>query len=98
MSSNLISFPVYTTSLLDCDIIRCILSYALLLPRAIVVRAIVLHAFATDRFCLRGLVGAVLSCALLSGHPINQIIKQLIKFNELFRYRSPQLISYGEPI
>ena len=49
---------------------KALLSYALLLPRAIVVRAIVLRAFATARFCLHGFVGVVLSCALLSGHPL----------------------------
>ena len=43
---------------------------ALLLPRAIVLRAIVLRAFVTARICLRAFVGAVLSCALLSGHQI----------------------------
>ena len=64
-----ISFLVYTTRLLDCDIVRCfqflslimqtilaLLSCALLLPRAIVLRAIVLRAFVTARIV----------CALLS--------------------------------
>ena len=81
MPSNTHYFQVYTTRLLDCDIIRCIffvqeykdynlalLSCALLLPRAIVLHANDLRAFVTARCCLRGFVGAVLSCALLSGH------------------------------
>ena len=45
-----------------------LLSYALLLPRDFVLRAIVLRAFVTARFCLRAFVGAVMSCALMSGH------------------------------
>ena len=82
MPSNSISFPVYTTIVylivisfdvsflsLNMSTILALLSYALLLPRAIVLRAIVLCAFLTARFCLRAFVGAVMSCALLSGHP-----------------------------
>ena len=48
--------------------IQALLSYALLLPRAIVLRDFVQRAFVTARFCRRGFVGADLSCALLSGH------------------------------
>ena len=83
-----ISFLVYTTRLLDCDIIRwfqcfslimqtllALLSCALLLPRAIVLRAIVLRAFVTARICLRAFVGAVLSCALLSGHRNSNVVQ-----------------------
>jgi hypothetical protein len=90
MPSNTHYFQVYTTRLLDCDIIRCIffvqeykdynlalLSCALLLPRAIVLRANDLRAFVTARCCLRGFVGAVLSCALLSGHPIFVVIGRI---------------------
>ena len=63
----MISFDVSFLSM-NMSTIPALLSYALLLLCAIVVRAIVLRAFATARFCLRGFVGAVLSCALLSGH------------------------------
>ena len=63
----MISFDVSFSSMYM-STIQALLSYALLLPRAIVVRANVLRAFATARFCLRAFVGAVLSCALLSGH------------------------------
>ena len=64
----MISFDVSFLSL-NMSTILALLSYALLLPHAIVLRAIVLRAFVTARFCLRGFVDAVLSCALLSGHP-----------------------------
>ena len=59
---------------LNMSTILALLSNALLLPRAIVLRA-----FVTARFCLSGFVGAVLSCALLSGHPYKHIKFQLEK-------------------
>ena len=48
MSSSLISFPVYTTSLLDCDIIRCIFFVDEFVDYT---SAFVVRAFVTARYC-----------------------------------------------
>ena len=58
MSSSLISFPVYTTSLLDCDIIRCIffVDEYVDYTSAFVVRAFATARFLFARFCRRGFV------------------------------------------
>ena len=70
-----------------------LLSCALLLPRAIVLRAIVLRAFVTARICLRAFVGAVLSCALLSGHHIRLYLTYLKSRHSsvLFDFHSQRL-------
>ena len=52
-------------------IVLALLSFALLLPCAIVLCDFVQRAFDTARFCLRGFVGTNLSCVLLSGHRKN---------------------------
>ena len=69
--------------------ILALLSYALLLSRAIVLRNFGQRAFVTARFCRRSFVGADLSCALLSGHQFDFMMhtlpKSLVELNVIFQ-------------